>query len=89
MFMGPMLIPESTAIFAALLAIAVVGVVVGFIWMRRLTEVESEAHVFRSTDPASADPLVTAEHVVREPVADDVGPSLRDEQEQGDQGRNG
>jgi hypothetical protein len=84
MFMEPMPTPEGTAIAAALLAIAAVGVVAGFIWMRRLMEVESEAHVFRSTDPANAGPSVPTEHDMRDPDADDVGPSLRDEQGQGD-----
>ena len=51
MFMEPMPTPQGTAIAIALLAIVAAGVALGFLWMRRLTGLES-VHVFRSTAPA-------------------------------------
>ena len=41
--------PLSWAIRLLFVAILVAGVVLGFAWMRRLMEVEPEAHVFRAT----------------------------------------
>ena len=44
--------PMSLAIGLGLAAVVVAGLLLGLLWVRRLTSVESEAHVFHSTAPA-------------------------------------